>query len=121
MDRQTQLLQHLNKVAEWRENRGHHQGPPEKDIQRKIKRFIHLKAPTFSYVEDPMEANDWLRVIETKLDLTYYTDKECVAPAVHQLEGTAKSWWDSYCDSHQDPAHITWEELARAFHEQHVP
>jgi hypothetical protein len=83
--------------------------------------FIHLKAPTFSYADDPMEADDWLRVIETKLDLTNCTNEECVALAVHQLEGTAKSWWDSYCDSHQDPAYITWEEFTRAFCEQHVP
>jgi hypothetical protein len=68
-----------------------------------------------------MEADEWLRVIKTKLDLPNYTDEECVALAVHQLEGTAKSRWDSYCDSHQDPAHITWEEFARAFHQQHVP
>jgi hypothetical protein len=68
-----------------------------------------------------MEADDWLRVIKTKLDLTNCTNEERVALVVHQLEGTTKSWWDSYCDSHQDPAHITWEEFARAFHEQHVP
>jgi L-rhamnose isomerase len=68
-----------------------------------------------------MDADDWLRVIKTKLDLTNCTDEECVALAVHQLEGPTKSWWDSYCDSHQDPAHITWEEFARAFPEQHVP
>jgi hypothetical protein len=64
-----------------------------------------------------MEADDWLRVIETKLDLTNCTDGKCVALAVHQLEGTAKSWWDSYCDSHRDRAHISWEKFARAFRE----
>jgi hypothetical protein len=47
-----------------------------------------------------MDADDWLRVIETKLDLTNCTDEECIALAVHQLEGSAKSCWDSYCDSH---------------------
>jgi hypothetical protein len=121
MDRQTQLLQRLAESVEQRNHGAHRQGPPEEDLQRKIERFIRLKALTFSYAEDPMEANDWLRVIETKLDLTNCTDEECVALAVHQLEGTAKSWWDSYCDSHHDPAHISWEEFARAFREQHVP
>ena len=80
-----------------------------------------MKAPTFSYSKDPMDVDDWLRVIESKLDLTDCNDEECVAIAVHQLEGPAKSWWDSYCDSHADPAHITWEEFAKAFRDQHVP
>jgi hypothetical protein len=121
MAEQTQLLQRLAEVAEHRNNGGNCQGQLEEDLQRKIERFIRLKAPTFSYADDPMEADDWLRVIETKLDLTNCTDEECVALAVHQLEGPAKSWWDSYCDSHQDPAHITWDEFTRAFCEPHVP
>ena len=45
----------------------------------------------------------------------------CVALVVHQLEGTARSWWDSYCNSHANPASITWEEFARAFRDHHVP
>jgi hypothetical protein len=121
MDRQTQLLQRLAESVEQRNHGAHRHGPPEEDLQRKIERFIRLKAPTFSYAEDPLEADDWLRVIETKLDLTNCTDEECVALAVHQLKGIAKSWWDNYCDSHHDPAHISWEEFARAFREQHVP
>jgi hypothetical protein len=121
MAAQTQLLLHLAEVAEHHNNGGNRQGQPEDDLQCKIERFICLKAPTFSYADDLMEADDWLRVIETKLDLTNCTDEECVALAIHQLEGPAKSWWDSHYDSHQDPAHITWDEFARAFHEQHVP
>ena len=68
-----------------------------------------------------MDADDWLRIIETKLDFTNCNDEECVALAVHQLEGLAKSWWDSYWDSHAEPAHISWEEFARAFRDQHAP
>ena len=68
-----------------------------------------------------MDADDWLRVIESKLDLTDCTDEVCVALAVHQLEGTARSWWDSYYNSHANPASITWEEFSRAFRDHHVP
>ena len=58
-------------------------------------------------------------MIETKLDVTSCTDEECMALAVHQLEGTAR--WDSYCDSHADPAHINWDEFAGVFHDHHIP
>jgi hypothetical protein len=78
MAAQTQLLQCLAEVAEHRNNGGNHQGQPEEDLQCKIERFIRLKTPTFSYADDLMEADDWLRVIETKLNLTNCTDAECV-------------------------------------------
>ncbi|WVZ64569.1 hypothetical protein U9M48_014067 [Paspalum notatum var. saurae] len=83
--------------------------------------FIKLKAPTFDYTDDPLEAEDWLREIEKKLDLTTCTDEECVALAVHQLKGSASAWWDSFCETHDDPASITWEEFTVAFREFFVP
>jgi hypothetical protein len=48
-----------------------------------------LKAPTISYSDQPLNADDWLRVIETKLDLTVYTGEECVTIATHHLDGSA--------------------------------
>jgi hypothetical protein len=66
-----------------------------------------LKAPTISYSDKPLDADDWLRVTETKLDLTVCTGKECVAIAAHQLDGSAKSWRDKYAASHPNPVFIT--------------
>jgi hypothetical protein len=48
-----------------------------------------LKAPTISYSDQPLNADDWLRVIETKLDLTVYTGEEGVSTAAHPLDGYA--------------------------------
>ena len=59
--------------------------------------------------------------MEKKLDLTTWSDEECVGVTAHQLTGAACAWWDSYCDTHMDPAHIPWEEFAKAFREHHVP
>ena len=87
----------------------------------KIERFMLLKPPTFSYSKDPLDADDWLKLIETKLDVTSCTDEECVALAVHQLEGTARSWWDNYCNSHADRAHITRNEFTRVFRDHYIP
>jgi len=116
MAAQTQWLQRLTQIVEQGvQHGGQHLGPQDEGLHRKIERFIRLKAPMDSYSEDPMDTDDWLRISETKLDFTNCNDEECVALAVHQLEGPAKSWWDSYWDSHADPAHISWEEFARAF------
>ena len=59
--------------------------------------------------------------IEKKLDLTTCFDEECVGVTAHQLTGAARVWWDSYCDTHAEPTHISWEEFAKAFREHHVP
>jgi hypothetical protein len=56
-----------------------------------------------------------MRVIETKLDLTVYTGEECVSIAAHQLDGSAKSWWDKYAASHPNPVFIAWLEFCKAF------
>jgi hypothetical protein len=80
---QTQLMQRMAEAMEHRGNGGNRVTPQNKDLTRKIERFIHLKAPTFSYPDDPLEADDWLRVIETKLNLTICSDEECIAIAAH--------------------------------------
>jgi hypothetical protein len=68
-----------------------------------------------------MDADNWLREIEKKLELTELTEEECVTVAAHQLFGTASAWWDSYCDSHPDPLHIGWDEFVEAFMNHHIP
>lgn len=44
-----------------------------------------------------------------------------MALVVHQLSGSAKAWWDSYCDNHANPATSTWAEFCEAFREHHIP
>jgi hypothetical protein len=73
----------MEKAMEHRGNCGNRNAPLDEDLTKKIERFIHLKAYTFSYSDEPLDADDWLRVIETKLDLTTYTDVECVAITTH--------------------------------------
>ncbi|XP_066167809.1 uncharacterized protein [Oryza sativa Japonica Group] len=58
--------------------------------------------PTFSSTTNPMEANDWLRAIEKKLNLLQCNDQEKVAFATHQLQGPASAWWDNYVVTRPD-------------------
>jgi hypothetical protein len=111
----------MAEAMEHRGNSGNRAAPQDEDLTRKIERFIVLNAPTFSYSDDPLDANDWLRVIETKLDLIVCSDEECVAIVVHQLEGPSKAWWDNYTATHPNPTFITWLEFREAFREQYLP
>ncbi|WVZ50408.1 hypothetical protein U9M48_001661 [Paspalum notatum var. saurae] len=99
----------------------HSQDPRPGSLTQKIEGFIKLRAPIFDYTDEPIKAEDWLREIEKKLDLTTCTDAECVALTVHQLIGSASAWWDSFCKTQDDPDSITWEEFTVAFREFFVP
>ena len=75
MARQTHLLETL---AEGLLRRN---GGPPNDFQRKLEGFLKLRPPTFDNSADPMDAEDWLREIEKKLDMTTCSDEECVGVA----------------------------------------
>ena len=89
-----------------------HNGGPPNDFQRKLEGFLKLRPPTFDSTDDPIIAEDWLREIELKLDLTTCFDEECVGVTAHWC---THAWWDSFSETHLDPAHITWEEFTEAF------
>jgi len=116
MTRQTELLETIA------ENMLHRQGGQHNDFQRKLEGFLKLRPPTFDGSDsDPIAAEDWLQEMEKKLDLTTCSDEECVGVAAHQLAGAARAWWDTYCDSHRNPANISWGEFAKEFRDYHAP
>jgi hypothetical protein len=54
-----------------------------------------------------MEAEDWLKSIEKKLEIARCADQEKVLFATHQLFGTTAEWWEMYNNSHQNVGSIT--------------
>jgi hypothetical protein len=55
---QTQLMQRMAEAMEHRGNSGNRAALQNEDLMRKIERFIRLNAPTFSYSDDPLDADD---------------------------------------------------------------
>jgi hypothetical protein len=54
-----------------------------------------------------MEAEDWLKLIEKKLEIAQCNDYEKVFFVTHQLFGTAADWWETYRNSHSNVGAIT--------------
>jgi hypothetical protein len=77
--------------------------PPPRD---RLGDFQCTKPPIFSYVVEPMDANDWLKSIEKKLQVVQCNNHEKVLLACHQLSGPATNWWDAYVEAHEDPGSI---------------
>jgi hypothetical protein len=53
-----------------------------------------------------MDADEWLKMIEKKLQVVQCSNRERVLFALHQLKGPASEWWDAYVNAHEDPESI---------------
>ena len=89
--------------------------------QNEMSEFMRIKPPTFNSIEDPLEANDWLRAITRKLKVINCEGQERVNLATHQLIGAAAEWWENYYEASVDAHTITWEEFCEEFRKYHVP
>jgi hypothetical protein len=92
--------------------------PPPRD---RLEDFQHTKLPTFSQAVEPMDADNWLKSIEKKLQVVQCNNHEKVLLASHQLSGPGADWWDAYVEAHEEPESINWPEFMAAFCAHHVP
>jgi hypothetical protein len=83
--------------------------------------FQRTKPPTFSQAIEPMDADDWLKFVEKKLQVVRCNNCEKVLLASHLLSGPAADWWDAYVEAHEEPESINWLEFRVAFRAHHVP
>jgi hypothetical protein len=72
--------------------------PPPRDM---LGDFQHTKLPIFSYVVESMDADDWLKSVEKKLQVVQCNNREKVLLASHQLSGPTTDWWDAYVEAHE--------------------
>jgi hypothetical protein len=68
--------------------------------------FQWTKPPIFSYVVEPMDADDWHKSVEKKLQVVQCNNHEKVLLASHQLSGPTADWWDAYMEAHEEPESI---------------
>jgi hypothetical protein len=92
--------------------------PPPRD---RLGEFHRTKPSTFSQAMEPMNADDWLKSIEKKLQVVQCSNREKVLLASHQLLDPAADWWDAYVEAHEELESISWPEFRTAFRAYHVP
>src|SRR3954462_2580104 len=85
-----------------------------------IQDFIFLKPPVFRCSSEPLEADDWLRSIERKLDTAHVAPDDRVIFVVYFLEGAAFQWWENYVAMQPDGHVVTWQEFCVAFRGYHI-
>ena len=72
----------------------------------KLTAFLRTKPPTFVGSSNPLDADDWLRVIQRKLEPFECQDRDKVLLAAHQLTGSTLAWWENYCAAAKDASTI---------------
>jgi hypothetical protein len=53
-----------------------------------------------------MDADDWLKFVEKKLQVVQCNNYEKVLLASYQLSSLATGWWDAYVEAHEEPESI---------------
>jgi hypothetical protein len=93
--------------------------PPSASYQH----FFSTQPPVFHKIEEPLDADAWLRTIESKFTLLSAPCSEANKAlfAAQQLRSIAHIWWDHYYAMQPDGHVVTWEEFRTAFRAHHIP
>jgi hypothetical protein len=100
MERQTELL---NLLVQAQQNQHHQQSRGGRDDLNpqvaSYQDFFSTQPPLFSEAEEPLDADAWLRTMESKFALLTIpcADSSKAHLTAQQLRGTARIWWDNYC------------------------
>jgi hypothetical protein len=116
---QAQMLQTMQQTMVNMQNAQHQVPPPP--TRDKLGGFQHTKPPTFSHSVKLMDADDWLKAVEKKLQVVQCNNRERVLLALHQLVGPVADWWGAYVEAHEESDTINWNEFKMDFRSHHVP
>jgi hypothetical protein len=85
--------------------------------------FLSMQPPLFTKAEDPLDADVWLHVIESKFPLLTgdYPNETKARFAAQQLRGPARTWWDHFRAILPADRELSWEEFKTVFRGHHIP
>jgi hypothetical protein len=121
MARQTELLDMLEQAQQHQFHSPQHgrEDHPSAGYQD----FFSMQPPLFHKTEEPLDADAWLRTIESKFALLSVQCSEANKTlfAAQQLRGNARIWWDNYYAMQLVGHVVNWEEFKATFRAHHIP
>jgi hypothetical protein len=85
-----EMAQHNQNVPQ--DNRGRHNNRNETTYVD----FTDTRPLVFTRVNEPLEVDDWLRIMEQKFDLIDCIEYQKPVFAAQQLRGAAGAWWGNH-------------------------
>jgi hypothetical protein len=83
--------------------------------------FMATHLPLFTEAGEPLEADHWLRVMESKFGLLRCTEVQKTVFATQQLRGDASVWWANYTATHPTDYQVLWAGFRNAFRAHYIP
>jgi hypothetical protein len=83
--------------------------------------FAATHPPLFIEVGEPLEADHWHRVIESKFGLLHYIEMQKTLFAAQQLRGDTNAWWANYVVTCPTDYQVSWTKFCSAFCTHHIP
>src|SRR5438034_8795579 len=115
---QTQILHMLAQNQMNQQQPQHHQAQPQVATYSD---FTGTHPPIFAKADDPLEADIWIRLMESKFELITCTEEQKALFATHQLRGPAASWWATHLAMQPAGHRVLWTEFSEAFKAHHIP
>jgi hypothetical protein len=113
-----QLVQHQPYPQQF--GGGQRQRPPAATTYQE---FLSTQPPLFTKEEDPLDADVWLKVVESKFPLLTGACDDATKTrfAAQQLCGPARTWWDHFLAMLLADHVVTLDEFKTAFRGHHIP
>jgi hypothetical protein len=89
--------------------------PPQGPRETSYLEFSETRPPLFVKAEDPLEVDEWTRVMEQKFGLIRCTETQKLLFAAQQLRGPASTWWGNFVAVQPAGHQVTWDEFKLAF------
>jgi hypothetical protein len=96
--------------------RGQPQGPRDTTYLESSE----TRPPLFVKVEEPLEADEWVRVMEQKFGLIRCTETQKPLFAAQLLRSPANTWWANFSAIQPAGHQVTWAKFKLAFREHYV-
>jgi hypothetical protein len=102
----------------------HGGGQPQRPlVVATYQEFLSTQSPLFTKAEDLLDADVWLRVVESKFPLLMgdCPDDTKARFSAQQLRGPAQTWWDHFRAMLPASQEVSWEEFKTALRGHHIP
>jgi hypothetical protein len=82
--------------------------------------FMATHPPLFTEAGEPLEADHWLWVMESKFGLLCCTEVQKTLFTAQQLCGDVSAWWANYTATRPTDYHVSWAEFRDAFRAHYI-
>ncbi|XP_075481150.1 uncharacterized protein LOC142521861 [Primulina tabacum] len=97
------------------------ENPVEEEINEAVGDVEKESSSNFRWEPDPEVSHNWLKNVETQLQLLEIPEELRVGIVTPFLENRARKWWETVSPSLAEVEKITWQIFKREFLKQYYP